>query len=45
MSVNIYYLKLIFALMSSAVEIDEKGHTNRDIIFEEKTQKVKKTSF
>ena len=37
--VNIYYLKLIFKCFL-AVEIDEKGHTDRDIIFEERRQKA-----
>ena len=42
MGVNIYYLELIFILVSvfKAVEIDEKGHTDRDIIFEEKRQET-----
>ena len=41
MCVNIYYLELIFILVSVflAVKIDEKGHTDRDI-FEEKRQKA-----
>ena len=40
--VNIYSLELIFILVSVflAVEIDEKGHADRDIIFEEKRQKA-----
>ena len=41
MGVNIYYLKLIFILVSIlAVGIDEKGHADRDIIFEDKRQKA-----
>ena len=42
MGVNIYYLELIFILVSvfKAVEIDEKGYTDRDIIFEEKRQET-----
>ena len=41
MGVNIYYLELIFILVSVlAVEIYEKGHTDRDIIFEDKRQKA-----
>ena len=40
MSVKIYYLELtFFREYFLAVEIDEKGHTDRDIIFEEKRQK------
>ena len=36
MGVNIYYLQLMFFLNKFllAVEIDEKGHTDRDLIFE-----------
>ena len=36
MGINIYYLQLIFFLNKFllAVEIDEKGHTDRDLIFE-----------
>ena len=41
MSVKIYYLELtFFREYFLAVEIDEKGHTDRDIIFEEKRQKA-----
>ena len=42
MGVNICYLELIFILISVllAVEIDEKGHTDRDSIFEEKRQEA-----
>ena len=40
MSVKIYYLELtFFREYFLAVKIDEKGHTDRDIIFEEKRQK------
>ena len=38
MSVKIYYLELtFFREYFLAVEIDEKGHTDRDIIFEGKS--------
>ena len=42
MGVDICYLQLIFNLVSVflAVEIDEKGYTDRDIIFEEKRQEA-----
>ena len=42
MGVNICYLELIFILISVllAVESDEKGHTDRDSIFEEKRQEA-----
>ena len=39
MGVNIYYLELISECFL-AVEIDEKGHTDRDLIFEEKRQEA-----
>ena len=35
MGVNIYYLEFLLA-----VEIDKKGHSDRDLIFEEKRQKA-----
>ena len=43
----LFKIDICFNEFYLAVEIDEKGHTDRDIIFEEKTQKVirKKTSF
>ena len=39
--VNIYFFRIdfYFSECSLAVEIDEKGHTDRDLIFEEKRQK------
>ena len=37
---NTYCLELIFILLNIASEIDEKGHTDRDLIFEEKRQKT-----
>ena len=38
---NTYCLELIFILLNTlAVEIDEKGHTDRDLIFEEKREKA-----
>ena len=40
MGVSIYCLELVFSEYSLAVEIDEKGHTDRDFIFEEKRQKA-----
>ena len=40
MGVNIYYSELIFCECFLAAEIDEKGHTDWDIIFEEKRQKA-----
>ena len=43
MSVKIYYLELtFFREYFLAVEIDEKGHTDRDIIFEKKDKKDQK---
>ena len=42
MGVNIYYLEWIhvhFTEYLLAVEIDEKGHADRDLIFEEQRQK------
>ena len=41
---NTYYLELIFILLNIflAVEIDEQGHNDRDLIFEEKRQKALK---
>ena len=37
MGVNTYYLELIFILWNFiSTRIDEKGHTDRDVIFEEK---------
>ena len=43
MGVSIYDLELMFILLniSQPVEIDGKGHTDRDLIFEEKRQKQK----
>ena len=40
MGVNIYYLVLMFILLNISVEIDEKGHTGRHLIFEETKQKA-----
>ena len=40
MGVNIYYSELIFCECFLAAEIDGKGHTDWDIIFEEKRQKA-----
>ena len=41
---NIYCLELMFILLMLkyclAVEIDEKGHTDRDLIFEQKMQEA-----
>ena len=37
---NIYYFDVYFTEYFLAVEIDEKGHTDRDLIFEEKRQKA-----
>ena len=39
MEVNIYYLEN-FNKFLLAAEIHEKGHTNRDLTFEEKRQKA-----
>ena len=39
MDVHKYYLELMFKYFL-AVEIDEKGHTDRDFVFEEKRQKA-----
>ena len=40
MGVNIYYLELIFILVCfSAVKIDEKGHTDKDIFLKKKDKK------
>ena len=36
----LFRIDIYFSESSLAVEIDEKGHTNRDIIFEEKRQKA-----
>ena len=36
---NTYCLELIFILLNIAAEIDEKGHTDRDLVFEEERQK------
>ena len=33
-------IDIYFGECSSAIEIDEKGHTDRDLIFEEKRQKA-----
>ena len=33
--IDVYFIEYLLA-----VEIDEKGHTNKDLIFEEKRQKV-----
>ena len=38
--INIYFRQCFLA-----VQIDEKGHTDRDIIFEEKRQKALKKSY
>ena len=42
MIVSTYYLELISILLNIflAIEVDEKDHTERDLIFEEKRQKV-----
>ena len=44
MGVNIYYLELIFILTIEkcflTIEIDEKSHTDRHSIFEEKRQEA-----
>ena len=42
MIVSTYYLELISILLNIflAIEVDEKDHTDRDLIFEEKRQKV-----
>ena len=42
MSVSTYYLELIFFFTKYflAVESDKNGHTDRDLIFEEKRQKA-----
>ena len=42
MAMNTYYLELMFILLNTflAVEIDEKRHTDRGLIFEEKRQKA-----
>ena len=38
---NTYCLELIFILLNTlAVEIAEKGHTDRDLTFEEKREKA-----
>ena len=36
----LFTIDVYFTEYLSAVEIDEKGHTDRDLIFEEKRQKV-----
>ena len=36
----VFRIDIYFSKCFLAVEIDEKGHTDRDIIFEEKRQKV-----
>ena len=36
----LFRIDIYFSESSLAVEIDEKGHTNRDITFEEKRQKA-----
>ena len=38
--IDVYFTKHLLA-----VEIDEKGHTNRDLIFDEKRQKVLKKTW
>ena len=38
--IDVYFNKFLLA-----VEIDEKGHTDRDLIFEEKRQKVQEKKF
>ena len=38
----LFRIDIYFSECFLAVETDEKGHTNRDIIFEEKRQKDKK---
>ena len=45
--VNTYYseLMIIFFECLLAVDIDEKGHTDRDLIFEEKRQETLVKSF
>ena len=41
MDVTTYYSELMFILLNNlAVEIDEKGHTDRDLIFEKKIQEA-----
>ena len=42
---NIYYLELMFiSLNCLAVEIEGKGHTDRDLIFEQKDKRHQKKS-
>ena len=36
----LFRIDIYFTKYSLAVEIDEKGHTDRDLIFEEKRQKA-----
>ena len=36
----LFRIDIYFSECSLAVEIDEKGHTDRDLIFEEKRQKA-----
>ena len=36
----LFIIDIYFTEHFSAIEIDEKGHTDRDLIFEEKKQKV-----
>ena len=36
----LFKIDIYFSECSLAVEIDEKGHTDRDLIFEEKRQKA-----
>ena len=36
----LFRIDIYFSKYSLAVEIDEKGHTDRDVIFEEKRQKT-----
>ena len=40
LDVNIYLIYVYFTEHLLAVEIDEKGHTDRDLVFEEKRQKA-----
>ena len=41
----LFRIDIYFSESSLAVEIDEKGHTDRDLIFEEKRQKALENNF
>ena len=41
----LFRIDIYFSESSLAVEIDKKGHTDRDLIFEEKRQKALENNF